>query len=499
MKIKLTAISRDVSRFLLIPIGMLLLSLPVCLIAREWFAVLPFLYSLAIASLLALLLYILGKKNDEVSTKQTLLSVAISWGLIAIIGGLPLWFTALALGDAATPTVGYFGDPLNSMFEGFSGFTSAGLTMTIRESELPASLQWWRSFIEWTGGLGLIVFAVALLEPFQDQYALYQAEGRQTRIRLTATRTVRRICIIYGLYTAASVILLRVTGMNWWAALNHSMTAIATGGFSVTDSSMAAYSAPIKLAVVLVMIMGAIAFERHDRFLSGKLSALWQDRQHRLLLILIASGCIFTAVEQFSDSGQFGWVDNIFQWTSALTTCGFSAQSVQFMSTNNKLLLSLAMVIGGAVGSTAGGIKLARVLALAEGILWHFRKPGLTQHQTYVRRINDKVLDPDQASRQVESAAVLLALWLLCLIVCVLVLVKIVPNEYTLSDVIFESTSALGAAGLSSGITGPSLHWLGKCALMLMMWMGRLEIIPVVMLLTVPFSYVQSLFDSRHS
>lgn len=499
MKIKLTAISRDVSRFLLIPIAMLTLSLPVCLIAREWFAVLPFLYSLAITSLLALLLYTLGKKSKEVSTKQTLLSVAISWGLIAAIGSLPLWFTALALGDATTPTVSYFGNLLNAMFEGFSGFTSAGLTMTIRESELPACLQWWRSFIEWIGGLGLIVFAVALLEPFQDQYALYQAEGRQTRIRLTATRTVRRICIIYGLYTAASVILFRVTGMNWWAALNHSMTAIATGGFSITDGSMSAYGVPVKLAVVLVMAMGVIAFERHDQFLDGKPFALWQDRQHRLLLILIASGSIFTAVEQFSDSGQFAWVDNIFQWTSALTTCGFSVQSVQFMSTNNKLLLSLAMVIGGAVGSTAGGIKLARVLALAEGILWHFRKPGLTQHQTYVRRINDRVLNPEQASRQVEEAAVLLVLWLLCLIVCVLVLAKIVPNEYTLSDVIFESTSALGAAGLSSGISGPSLHWLGKCALMLMMWMGRLEIIPVVMLLTVPFSYVLSLFDSRHS
>ncbi len=499
MKIKLAAISCDVSRFLLIPIGMLLLSLPVCLIAREWFAVLPFLASLAIASLLALLLYWFGDQVEDVSIKQTLISVGLSWGLIAAIGGLPLWFTAMAMGEAAPPTVDYFKDLLNALFEGFSGFTSTGLTMVLRESELPACLQWWRSLMEWIGGLGLIVFAIALLEPLQDQYALYQAEARQTRMRLTATRTVRRICTIYGLYTVASVVLFRIVGMPWWAALNHAMTAISTGGFSITDNSMAAYGSPIKLAIMVVMVIGAIAFDRHDQFLAGKLSALWQDRQHRLLLGLLVLGGVVVAFEQYAFSAQFAWLDGLFQWTSALTTCGFSTLSIQFMSSTNKLLLSLAMVLGGAAGSTAGGLKLSRILALNEGVLWHFRKPGLSPHQICMRRINDKVVNPEQASRQVEEAAVLLVLWLSCLTAGVLVLLRLIPNEYTLSDAIFESASALGAAGLSSGITGPSLHWLGKCALMMMMWMGRLEIIPVAMLLTVPFSYVLRVFSGRHS
>ncbi len=497
MRIQLTAISRDVSKFLLIPIGMLLLSLPICLIAREWFAILPFLASLIITSLLALLLHWLGKNSVDVLTNQTLLSVGLSWGLIAAIGGLPLWFTAMAMGDRGKPTVSYFGNLLNAMFEGFSGFTSTGLTMVVRESELPACLQWWRSLMEWVGGLGLVVLAIALLEPLQDQYALYQAEARQIRLRLTATRTVRRICTIYSLYTVASVILFRVVGMTWWAALNHAMAAISTGGFSVTDGSIAIYGTSVKLAVIVVMVMGAIAFDRHDQFLDGKPCALWQDRQHRLLLAFLLVGTALVAAEQYSASGRFAWVDSAFQWASALTTCGFSVQSVQLMSSTNKLLLSLSMVIGGAAGSTVGGIKLSRVLALAEGVFWHFRKPGLTPHRICVRRINDKVFSPDQASRQVEEAAVLLVLWLLCLMAGVLVLIRLVPTEYSLSDIIFESASALGAAGLSTGISGPSLHWLGKCSLMLMMWMGRLEIIPVAMLLTVPFSYILRFLGHR--
>ncbi|EDX85563.1 Cation transport protein [Synechococcus sp. PCC 7335] len=497
MKIYLTAISRDVSRFLLIPIGMLLLSLPICLIAREWFAVLPFLASLLITSLLALLLHSLGKKPASVPTKQTLISVALSWGLIAVIGGLPIWFTAIAMGDLASPTVGYFTNFINALFEGFSGLTSTGLTMVLRESELPACLQWWRSLMEWVGGLGLIVFAIALLEPLQDQYSLYQAETRDAQMRLTMTRTVRRICVIYALYTIASIVLFRVTGMNWWPALNHAMTAISTGGFSVTDNSMAVYGTFTKMAIVLVMVVGAIAFNQHDQFLEGQLLTFWRDRQHRLMWLLLIVGSVIVAAEQYSTSAQFAWVDSIFQWTSALTTCGFSTQSIQFMSSTNKLLLSLAMVIGGAAGSTAGGVKLSRTLALGEGVSWHFRKLSLSAHQVYIRQINRKALLPDQASRQVEEAAVLLVLWLVCLLGCVLVLVRLVPNEYTLSDVIFESASALGAAGLSSGISGPSLHWLGKCALMLMMWMGRLEIIPVVILLTAPFSYVLGAIDRR--
>ncbi len=101
MKIQLTAISRDVSIFLLIPIGMLLLSLPICLIAREWFAILPFLASLIVTSLLALLFYWLGDKTVNVLANQTLISVGLSWGLIAAIGGLPLWLTAMAMEDLA--------------------------------------------------------------------------------------------------------------------------------------------------------------------------------------------------------------------------------------------------------------------------------------------------------------------------------------------------------------------------------------------------------------
>ena len=110
--------------------------------------------------------------------------------------------------------------------------------------------------MQWVGGVGVIVLAVALLEPTKNQYVLYQAEGRQTRIRLTMTRTVRRIMAIYASYTAISIALLYVAGMTAWEALNHGMSALSTGGFSITDDSMGSYSKPIQLLLIAIMIVG---------------------------------------------------------------------------------------------------------------------------------------------------------------------------------------------------------------------------------------------------
>jgi len=286
-------LSNDLSRFLLIPAGMALCSLPIALLSQEFFVVLPLAATGAIAVAISLLLNHLGQSAKESPQYQVFLNVALGWALISIIGALPLWFTALSLTDDAAPSVEYFRNGLNALFEGFSGFTSTGLTMVIRPSELPHTLQWWRSFMQWVGGVGVIVLALAVTEPTQSQYMLYQAEGRQTRLRLTVTRTVQQIWKIYIGFTIASIVLFRVCGMSWWEALNHGLTAIATGGFSITDGSMSSYSPLIKLAIMVVMVMGAISFNLHDRLLrTRRFNALLSDRQHFLLIVLLMLGAV---------------------------------------------------------------------------------------------------------------------------------------------------------------------------------------------------------------
>lgn len=212
--VQLASISQLVGKILLIPAGMALISIVVCAIAQEWFALLPFSITAAVSGGLGLLLQYLGRKAQASSLPQTLVSVAIGWALVAAAGAIPFWLVAHAIGAEATPTVSNFQNGLNALFEGFSGFTSTGLTMTLRPTELPACLQWWRSFMSWVGGVGVIVLAIALMKPIQDYYALYQAEGRQDRLRLTVTRTVRRIWFIYIAYTAVAFLLFQVVGMS---------------------------------------------------------------------------------------------------------------------------------------------------------------------------------------------------------------------------------------------------------------------------------------------
>ena len=488
MAIQPRVMCRDISRFLLIPAAMAVLSLPVCLISREWFAIIPFLGTGLAAGALSFFLYAVGKTAKEPLLRQTFMTVALGWGVVAIAGALPLWWTALAMGPEIPPTVFNFTNPLNALFESFSGFTSAGLTMTIQPSQLPASLQWWRSFMQWIGGVGIIVLAVALLQPSQSQYVLYEAEARQTRLRLTVTRTVRRIWSIYIGYTVVSVLLFRIFGMTWWEALNHSMAAIATGGFSITDGSMGAYSAATQISIIVIMICGAISFNVHDKMiLRRQIFTLWQDHQHRLLFGLLIVGVGVLGIEYYSFTGQFDWMASAFQWVSALTTCGFATESIQFWSSTSKLLLSMAMIFGSAAGSTVGGVKLERIQALWEALRWRLYRTTLSPRQISLRQINGEQLSPEQASREIEDASVVAFMWIISIAVSVLVLIPLVPTEYTLSDIIFESASALGTSGLSVGISSPSLSWGGKCDLIMLMWIGRLEIIPVLMLLYAPW------------
>ncbi len=470
---------------------MALLSLPVSIISQEYFAIAPFLFTTLVSFSLGQLLYHLGTGAKAAQLEQSMIIVALSWGIIPWIGAIPFITIAynLASQPEVPPTVVYFQNFWSALFESFSGFTHVGLTMTIRPSQLPHSLQWWRSFMQWIGGVGVIVLMLSILNPSTDAYKLYNAEGRTDRIGLTVGRTVKRIWKIYAIYTIFSILLLHFVGMPWWDALNHGMC--ATGGFTVSDRSMGSYDASIQIALIWIMILGAISFSTLDAWLlQGRFKALQQDPQHQSLWCLIGIGISVLLLENYWFTGTWQFLDVSFQWISALTTSGFYTERIQFWSPTSKLLLSTAMIIGGAAGSTVGGIKLNRFNTLMKAVFWRFRRISLKAHEMPRYQIGEQVVSEQIAYRWIESAAVLLLLWLGAIATGVLLLIHRVPAEYNLSDVFFEASSALGSAGLSTGITGPRASWDVKVILMALMWMGRLEIIPVLLLLTKPFQNI---------
>jgi len=461
--------------------AMAALSLPVAAAFGEWYALWPFGLTALVAFALGLLLYLPFRRAGEARLKHGLLVAAVGWLLVAAVGALPFQLISARLGGG---TLYPYADMTSAFFESVSGFTGTGLTMALRPDLLPHSLQWWRSFTEWVGGMGVIVLMLTLIAgPGASAVSLYFAEARGEKIHPSVISTVRTMWWIFSLYTFASVVALWGAGMPPWEAINHAMTGISTGGFSVWPDSIGHYqSLAIEMITLLVMFTGAVSFAVHYQAMQRGLSAFWRDIQTRWLLVLLLLGTLFLGLENLVilPLGQ-AFRQASFQYVSAMTCTGFGTAGISGWTDGAKLLLSLGMVLGGAAGSTAGGIKVIRLVLLVKGVNWRFRKIVSPASALVPMRLGKQVLSEQDASRRLEEAAVLTFLWLGFLGIGIAVLLHTVPPAFKLSDVIFEVASAQGNVGLSVGITHPTMSTLAKLTLCFNMWVGRLEIIPVLM------------------
>ncbi|MBZ6493988.1 TrkH family potassium uptake protein [Natrinema longum] len=504
-------IGRDLGRILEALAGLMFVSILVPLVWGEYYAIPALIVSGVIPFAIGYSFRTRFRKAARPGKLHGMIIAAVGWFCVAIFGSLPFYliawtveFAPPVLGEASrasTPTLAAFTQPLNALFESMSGFTGTGLTMTDNEEVLPRTLQWWRSFIEWIGGVGVIVLTTAILaRPGSGSLTLYESEARSERIHPSIVSTVQTIWWIFILFTFVSILLLWVVGMPIWGAINHAMTGLATGGFSITDNSIATYdSVAIDFALLPIMLLGSIAFPVHYLILQGDLRNLYTDLQTRWVFIYMGIGTalltVLVYVGDTYDSLFTAFRYGSFQFVSAATCAGFQTAA----DTTNvalgrwpaqaQLTVVFGMVVGGAAGSTVGGIKLIRALTLLKGI--RFRIGDVFYPETAVRRlkINGRRLDEREVRQEFEEAAIIAALWFFFLGIGIFVLLLILPQgEYTLENVIFEVASAQGNVGLSAGITGPeSLPTVGKIMFLFNMWIGRLEIIPVLVTLRAVF------------
>jgi trk system potassium uptake protein TrkH len=515
---ELQALAPNLGRILKALGGMVFVSVLVPLVWGEYYAI-P---ALVLSGLVPLGLgYTLTARYAEPANLGKLHGMMIAasgWFLVGLFGSLPFyliaWTVALdpangALGvrpSVDTPTLAAFRHPLNSVFESMSGITGTGLTMTDDESALPRTLQWWRTFMEWIGGVGVIVLTTAILaRPGSGSLTLYESEARSEKIHPSVVSTVRTIWWIFILFTFLSISLLWLAGMPPWDAVNHGMTGLATGGFSVTDASIGEYDSPaIDFAMLPVMVLGSIAFPVHYLMLRGDLRNLYTDLQTRwiwgyftlgstalvglLLLdgtfetsqVAVADGVVLTGfAATLFQTIRFG----VFQFVSAASCTGFGTTGIGDWSPQAQLTLSLAMVTGAAAGSTVGGIKLIRAITLLKGTAFRIRGVFLPTSAIRSLELDGRRLSEDELSREFEEAAIIAFLWMIFLGVGLAILLLTVDSSFTLANAIFEVASAQGNVGLSSGITGPDMPTAAKVVFLFNMWIGRLEIIPVLVLL----------------
>lgn len=444
----------------------------------------------------------------EPGRREALVVAGAGWLAAAAFGALPYLFTAhltppeameafVPAGADYTSSLTYFRNPLHAFFESMSGYTTTGLTMAVHEPSIGRGLLFYRSLTQWMGGAGVIVLSLAILPRPRavSGLELYLSESSGVKLRPSVLGTARAIWKLYAGLTLlvavwlalAILVVLPEYGLAaaLFDAVNHAFAAQSTGGFSTLDDSIAGYGSAVLEAVhIPPMLLGSVSLPLYYVALQERsLRVFGRDPQFRTMLVVLGILTPLLIVLLVGASAvRWPLREGIFQAISAASTTGWQTSSIGDWPDPAVVVAVCAMVIGGAAGATVGGIKLMRVYLLARGAEWRVRAVFRPTGAVVPARVGDRAVPLAEARREIADAAAFTFLYMAVLVVGVLVTARFMGPEFTLGDALFESASAQGTVGLSAGITDPSMHVGIEVAFLVQMWMGRLEIFPVLVL-----------------
>ncbi len=429
--------------------------------------VLPSVVSLSVG----LLMRHFSKKvgSEVITAKEGAIIVLLSWSIVIVLSALPYRIYGLLNFSQA-------------IFEATSGWTTTGLTMFTNVEVLPKPILFWRSLTQYLGGAG---FAVIVMSTIIGPTGLgfYQAEGRTDNIVPNIKYSARLIMTYYLLYALFGTIALMTSGLSFFDALNHSLTALATGGFSTKNSSIASFNNVLaELILIFLMLVGATGFGIHHALWSRDWHALKRNSEPKqmLILILFGSSCIFLAGigKVFSN-----WLDavrhGIFQVVSALTGTGFSTVDLKLWLSfpTGLFTLTVLMLLGGSMDSTSGGIKQYRLVVLFKTLSFSLKKFLLPKSSVVYVEIWKGSIKRYLDLQLIREAFMTSAAYLLSYIFGTLILTLF---GYDLGQSMFEFASALAGVGLSCGVTSPGMPLGAMWTLIVGMFMGRLEFFVVI-------------------
>lgn len=366
---------------------------------------------------------------------------------------------------------------IDALFEAVSGVTTTGLSTLASIEAMPLSFRFARAWMQWYGGLGFAVLAVALLAQHSQAWRKLVEPPPSGLLVSTLRLHARRVLGVYSVLTIAAATLIWAAGLAPFDALAHAFAAVSTGGFSTFDHSLATIPAPAA-AVTVACLLGAISLPLYSFALRRGPRAILDDPEVRALfsmvLILAAVLCLWLAWQGMPLTTALG--QGLFLAASAQTTSGFSTLGVPDLDDFAKGVLILAMLSGGCLGSTAGGVKLMRVLILLHLTQHLLRRAAAPEHAVVEPHLAGRRLDADEINRALLIITLFQALILLSWLV-------FLANGHRPLDALFEVTSAAGTVGLSSGITAAELPTPLKLVLCLDMLAGRLEIVALLVTL----------------
>jgi trk system potassium uptake protein len=452
----------------------------------------PFLTAAAIGIAFGWTLQATTSGRRGVGAREAFLVVSLTWLLAAGLGALPY-----LLSDNRE-----LSGALDGYFEAMSGFTTTGASVLTDVDALSRSLGMWRQFTQWLGGMGIIVLALAVLprlhvggrQLFEHELPGPEIEPFAASIRDTA----RRFWVLYIALTAAQALLLAVVGwsglddrMGPFEAVGHAFTTMPTGGFSTESRSIEAFAATTQWVIIVFMIIAGANFALTYRALVRRQpGVLLRDEELRLYLALLAIGGAVLLLElttQHVLTGGAAVRHAVFQAVSMMTTTGFASADFNQWTLFAAVLLVGLMFVGGCAGSTAGSVKVVRHLLIGR-ILRH--ELDQTVHPELVAPTRLNRVPVDERTLRALLAFVLLYVGIFALgTLALLTDAAFHGPEVRAIDAIAASATTLGNVGPAFGFAGPMGSFGGftdvsKAIMIALMWLGRLEIVPVVVLLT---------------
>ena len=438
----------------------------------------PFIVAVLLTGLTGIILSLKYKSDEDWKTREGFAIVALGWLAAAAFGAIPFVFDGIT--------------PLNAFFESMSGFTTTGATVFVDIESHSRSILFWRSMTQWLGGMGIIMLFIAILPKLGVAgRQLFRAEApgpTEDKLKPRIRETAKILWMVYVVISLIEVGLLLLAKMSLYDAVTHTFTTMACGGFSTYSDSVKAFNSPlIEGIITLFMFIAGANFALHYKTLYVNKRSLLKDNEFKFYatIVLFATGLLTVLLWRDMDYSAFDSLRYaVFQVISIVTTTGFATTDFNLWSDSTRMLLFIIMFIGGSAGSTAGGIKVVRILLLL--------KYG---RRELFKSIHRKAIKPIKFNATTVSDDVMKSIVSFVVIYLIIFMVSsgilsILGMDFISS--LTASIATLGNIGPGFNMIGPManydvVHPIGKLVLIANMWIGRLEVFTVIVMLTPEF------------
>ncbi|MBE5732556.1 MAG: TrkH family potassium uptake protein [Clostridiales bacterium] len=470
-------IFNTMGKVLIVTAVLLIIPMLVGLIYSELIVAWAFLTTALVSLVVGLILVLTCKpKTNVMFAKEGLIIVAFAWIAVSLIGAIPFTLS------------GEIPSYVDAVFEMVSGFTTTGASILKDVEIISHGVLFWRSFSHWIGGMGVLVFVMAITPKATDRSIhIMRAEmpGHSVdKLVPKANETAKILYIIYIVMTAVMVILLLCGGMTVFESLVHAFGTAGTGGFGIKSDSLGGYSAYVQWVVAIGMLMFGINFNMYYLLLLRKFKSIFKSTELKTYILIFIGAVVIVCFNIYPKCANFEEAlrTSIFQCSSIMTTTGFSTTDFNLWNSAAKAVLIILVFIGGCAGSTAGGLKVSRVVILLKK-LGNEIKRVLHPRSANIVKFEGKKLDESTISGVQSYFTIYIVMFVALFLLISMDTTYGFETDFTAVAVCFNNVGpGFGAVGPMSNFAGYSIF--GKIVLSFAMLLGRLEIYPLLLALS---------------